>query len=293
MIMKNKFSSLFLTAAFIGLLAVLIYSCKKDKEPVVANKQVAFFISTSTANLILNSASQTYKVYVGLTTVPTADRIVNVKVSSPTGAVQGTQYTLNTTTVTFEAGTVIDSITVSPVYAQYLAGRKDTLLFEFSNADDAIPTVNNSFKLYVRGPCFEGEFVAGAFKGSYPKTNELFGTSAYGPYLITISDVTQLTATTGKVTVTNIWDSGWNPLDFILDWTDPANRTVVPVAVTSGVGDAGTLNPAYAGMQVAVRPYAGQPGTFSFCNKTILFKMQLGVTGLGYYSQLYTVTPGK
>lgn len=290
--MKNKISSYLLSAGLLLGISVLMFNCKKDKI-VEADKQVAFFAATGVGTYSVTSPTVVYKVPVGLTKASSVDRTVGVTVTSPTGAAQGAQYSLSTTSLTFEAGTVVDTIVVTAVYAQYQAGRKDTLNFAFTNASDVAPSLNPTYKLYLRGPCFEGDFVANAFQGSYPQTNELFGTSAYGPYTITISAVTLLTPTTGKVSVTNIWDSGWNPLEFILDWTNPNNRTVLPVSVSSGVGDAGTISATYAGQQVAVRPFAGQAGTFSFCNKTINFKMQLGVAGLGWFGSLYTVTPGR
>lgn len=295
MIMKNKLNSIF-AVAFLTVMSVLVYSCKKTDlagTSPSADKQVAFFVPSGLGSYTMNAAGQVFKIPVGLTKASDVDRTVNITVTSPTGAVQGTQYTLNTTSIVFEAGTVVDTIVLTGNYNQYVAGRKDTLNFTFTNAEDVSPSLNTSYKVFLRGPCFEGDLETGAFTGSYANTNELFGTSAYGPYTTTISAVTPLTATTGKITVTNIWDSGWGPIDFILDWTNPAARTVTPVAASSGIGDAGTINPAYAGSQVAVRAFAGQLGTFSFCNKTIVLKMQLGVAGLGWFGSLYTVTPAK
>jgi hypothetical protein len=43
-------------------------------------------------------------------------------------------------------------------------------------------------------------------------------------------------------------------------------------------------------MQVAVRPFAGQQGTFDMCNQVLTLRLQLGVAGLGWFSGLYTVT---
>jgi hypothetical protein len=293
--MRNKLSSFFLSAGLLSVLSLVMFSCKKDKI-VTADKQVAFFVSTGTGNYTITAPSQTYKVYVGLTKASEADRVVNVAVTSPTGAAQGTQYTLSSSTVTFEAGTVIDSIIVTANYAAYTAGRKDTLSFAFTNASDGTPTLNNSYKLRLRGPCFEGDFEPDALKGNFPGTIETFPPNPpYGPYSVTISTATPITATTAKITVGNIWDFGWNPIEFILDWTDPLNRTVTPVAASSGIADASTINSAYAGSQVAVRPFAGQPGTFSFCSGTIVLRMQLGVAGAvnGWFTALYTVTPAK
>lgn len=294
--MRNKLSSFFLSVGLLSVLSLLMFSCKKDKI-VTADNQVALFVSSSTGSYTISAPDQVYKVYVGLTKASDVDRTVNIDVSSPTGAAVGTQYTLSSTSVTFEAGTVIDSIIVTADYDEYVGGRKDTLAFRFTDAADGLPSLSNTFKLRVRGPCFEGDMDdVDVFEGVYGQSFETFGTGApYGPYEITISTLTPITATTAKLSVGNIWDYGWNPVEFILDWTDPANRTVVPIAVSSGVGDASTLNPAYAGNEVAIRPFAGSPGTFSFCSGTIVFKCQFGVAGSinGWFAQLYVLTPGK
>ena len=61
------------------------------------------------------------------------------------------------------------------------------------------------------------------------------------------------------------------------------------IAQSSGIADAGTLSGSFAGEEVAVRPYAGQPGTFSACTGRLTLNMQLGVAGLGFFGDLYTV----
>lgn len=271
----------------------LISSCKKVPE-LTNPPEEAHFTNSTGGSYFITSPGVSYKIPVGITNTSSANRIVSFTVNSPTGAVAGTHYSLpGGNTVTIPPGKAIDSITVSGVFSQYTSGRKDTLVFTITEPSVKASSYNKEYKLFMRGPCFEGDADLTAFQGTYPRTNELFGTSAYGPYTVTISAITPLTATTGKITVTNIWNSGWGPIDFILDWTNPANRTVTVVPATSGIADAGTLSSTYAGSQVAVRNFSGQPGTFSFCSKTIVLKMQLGVAGLGYFGSLYTVTPGK
>lgn len=239
----------------------------------------------------------TYKVKIGVTTVSNVARTFTIGVNSNTGAVQGTQYSLNKTTVTFPAGKVIDSVIVKGVFAQYqTSGRKDTIKLFFTGAKTSISTYNDTFKLFMRGPCFEGDVTLSSFLGTYARTTETFGTGApYGPYTTTVTAVNQLTPTTGTITVANIWDSGWGPLTFTLDWTNPNSRTATVTANTGISGsNAGDLNATYAGIPIAVRPFAGQPGTFSACNGTLTLRMQLGVgstngTVVGYFGSLYTV----
>ena len=180
------------------------------------------------------------------------------------------------------------------IFSAYASGRKDTLIFTLQNPDIAPAEFENTVKLVLRGACFEGDVNLNELLGDYNKTIETLGTGApYGPYTTSISAVNQLTATTGTIVVENIWDNGWGSITFTLNWSDPNNRTAIVIAQSSGIADAGTLDPSFAGEQVAVRPYAGQPGTFSVCTNTLTLKMQLGLAGLGYFQQLYTVNMAR
>lgn len=155
-----------------------------------------------------------------------------------------------------------------------------------------------SFTTPSRPPCSEANVILDDFLGNYANTNETFGTSPYGPYTTTITNVTPLTATTARITVINIFDNGWGPIEFTLDWTDPNNRTAVVVANNAIQGsNAGDLNSTYAGQTISVREppssLSSGPGTFSYCNQTFVLKMQLGVTNAGYFNTLYTVNMAR
>ncbi len=275
-------------AACIAIVIAVFASCKKTE--ITTPPEQAHFTNLTDGSYFITGPTVTYKIPVGVTTVANVDRNFAFTVSSPTGAVQGTHYTLNKTVATIKAGQAIDSIEVRGILAQYASGRKDTLVFTISEGGKS-SEYNQIFKLLVRGPCFEGDVDLDAFKGSYTKTFETFGTGApYGPYLTTISAVNKLTATTGTITVTNIFDAGWGPIMFMLDWTNPAARTAVPISQAAIPGsNGGDLNSAYNGQTIAVRPLAGQPGTFSACNNTLTLNMQLGITNLGYFAPLYQV----
>ena len=292
--MKRLISKIALSLSLAGI--IFITGCKKnDPYDLITPGEFVHFVGPALQNYTMTSTpAPVYKINIGTTDVSASARTATINVTSNTGAVAGTHYSIvGGNTITIPAGQATASFDVQGVYAQYTAGRKDTLKFSFTQPGITKATFLDTVKLLLRGPCFEGDAVLTAFAGVWNNTNELFGTSAYGPYRTTITNITPLTATTGRITVTNIWDFGWGPIDFILDWTNPAARTVTVVPATSGIADAGTINPAYAGQQVAVRPFAGQPGTFSFCNGSIVLRMQLGVAGLGYFGSLYTVTPGR
>src|SRR5690606_6800539 len=99
----------------------------------------------------------TYKVPVGVTTVSASDRTVTVDISSPTGAVEGQHYTVDSKTVTIPAGKTVDSITVQGDYASYLSGRKDTLIFTIVEPGVKPSDYNSTFTLLMRGPCFASD----------------------------------------------------------------------------------------------------------------------------------------
>jgi len=274
------------------LLILIVCGCKKVDTLVDVPSQ-AHFTNLTGDTYFITTPTTVKKIPIGLTTVSNSDRTISFTVTSPTGAVAGTHYNIvGGNSIKISAGKAVDSITVAGVYNQYLAGRKDTLIFTITDGEGAkASTYNATYKLFMRGPCSESETVLMELLGEYKNTNENFG-GPYGPYTTTISSVTQLTPTTGQVVVTNIFDFGWNPITFTLDWTDPLN-TKVTLIQQSGIGDAGTLNPAYSGMDITVRPYAGQTGTFSYCKNTLTLKMQVGVTGLGFFSTLYTVSMAR
>lgn len=263
----------------------LLLCCKK--EEVTIPEPLAHFTNVAGGTFSVVSTNNLFKIPVGVTAVSDVDRTVNITVTSPSGAVQGTHYTLSSTSVVIPAGEAVDSLTIYAAYNQYLAGRKDTLIFTITGDGVKPSSYNSTYTLALRGPCFEGDVDLNAFLGDYDKSVEDFG-GPYGPYTTTVTAVNQTSATTGTITVANIFDAGWNPVTFTLNWTDPSNRTVTLVQ-QSGIGNAGTVSSTYAGQDISVRPFAGQVGTFSACNQTITIKMQIGVTGLGFFGTLYTL----
>ena len=114
-------------------------------------------------------------------------------------------------------------------------------------------------------------------------TNHVFNNTPRGPYTTSILSVNQTSATTGTIEVANIWNNGWAPVTFTLDWTDPANRKVT-LATQTNIGPATTVisDTTYATWLVLVGPSttttAAGPGTFSICNQTLTLKMFVGIT---------------
>ncbi len=278
--------------AFI-VLTVLVASCEKT-EITIAPSQAHFVGDEIQIYSIETDPAPVYNVVVGATNVADQDRTVTYTITSPTGAVAGTHYSVATPgSVVIPAGQSTANIAFQGVYSAYSSGRKDTLIITLQDPELTPAEFENTVKLVLRGACFEGDVDLNSLLGDYKKTNETFGTSPYGPYTTSISSVNQLTPTSGTIVVENIFDFGWGPITFTLDWSDPNNRTAVVIAQSSGIADAETLDPSFAGEEVAVRPFAGQPGTFSVCKNTLTLKMQLGVAGLGYFPSLYTVNMAR
>ncbi|HTD94445.1 MAG TPA: hypothetical protein VK644_11550 [Chitinophagaceae bacterium] len=279
-----------------ALLALVALNCKKTGITIPPAQ--AHFVGSATQSYdILVDPVPTYNVVVGTTDVSSSDRSISYSITSPTGALAGTNYTVNGKpgVVTIPAGQATANIEVQGILAPYLNGRKDILVFAVAPGGIAPAGFQDTVKLNMRGPCFEGDVDFNLLAaGSYSGTTETFGANGYGPYETGISSFTLLTPTTATIKVSNIFDFGWKPITFNVDWTDPAHRTVTVVPQTSGIADAGTINSAYAGLQVAVRAFPGETGTFSACKETFTLKFQLGVAGLGYFTtDLYTVNMAR
>ena len=257
-------------------------SCKK--EDFVKPPTEVHFTDTIGAYLVPDTNTTEFKIPVGLTQSSNVDQRVTISVSSPSGAVMGSQYTLGDTSIVIKAGQTLEYLTIKGIFGGYPAGRKDTLVFTIINSD-APHEFNSTYTLTMQRYC---PVNINDFLGDYANTNEIFGTNPYGPYLTTISSVTPLTATSGTIVVENIFDAGWAPIIFTLDWTDPSNFKATLVQ-QSGIADAGTISSTYTGKDVSVRPFSGQAGSFSSCDQTLTLKMQLGVTGVGWFASLYTV----
>ena len=285
--------SIYITSFFAA--AIVMVGCKKE-DKVVTPPSEAHFANQSSGNYSVSAPNVTYKVPVGVTAVSSQPRTINVSITSPTGAVAGTHYTAPSS-ITIAGGKAIDSLEIKGVYSQYTSGRKDTLIITLKDADLKASSYNSTFILVVRGACFEGGVVLADFMGDYNRTNEDWGGSPYGPYKTTITAVNQTSATTGTITVANIFDNGWSPLVFTLDWTDPANRKITLVAQVAGGNAGDSFGPAYNGIPYAVRSVpaslGGFVGTFSYCNQTLVLKMLVGISGVGYAPDIYTVNMAR
>lgn len=235
---------------------------------------------------ITNSATSSFKIPVGITNVSSTDRTIQLTLASPTGAVAGTQYTAPSTVVV-PAGKGLDSLVVKGLFAGYPTGRRDTLRITITGGDVPVNSYNNTYNLVMQKYC---DVTLAGISGAYTNTRETnsAGGSPYGPYTTRIKNLQQLTPTTAKGLVENLWDSGLNDLEISFDWTDPANFTVAIPQQYSGV-DYDVNQP------ILVRTSPGQPNSFSSCDQSISLTVDFIVNNYptvgssAYYARNYKI----
>lgn len=274
--MKMSWYSKLIAASFAVILTVA--GCKKEDKVVIPPSQATFTGQTG-GTYFITGPNVTYKIPVGVTTVSDKDRTVNISVTSPTGAKQGTQFTLSSNTITIPAGKAIDSLEIKGIYDQYTAGRKDTLVFTISGEGVTPSTYNNTYKLLMRGPCFEGDVNLDELVGTYVNC---YDDASYGPYQMKIVSATSVSPTTANIVIHNLYDAGFNDLTFTIDWTNPNNRTLTFIAQNTGQ-DAGIMSNTYKGMPLWIYPIPTKPGTFSACKGTFTINYQMGIPNVGKF----------
>ena len=296
----NKLGLVMFLAAF----SFMLNSCDKTKlyDTTIPQSEV-HFVGAATRTIQVVDTVLTVPVFnlqVGTTDVASTDRIVTYTITSPSGAVAGTSYTIASGapsgTVTIPAGQAIASIPIQAVYAAYPVDKIDTLVVYLSMPSIKPSTFLDTVKIFIKGPssasCDESNPNIQNLLGDYA-ASETFGTGAPYNYTTTISSAVLESPTSAKVGIDNIWDNGWGTLYFIFDWSTLPG-TVTPVTNDAITGsDGGDLNPAYAGQTISVRAHSdGGLGSFSTCDASgekVDLYMQLGITATGWFGAVYKV----
>lgn len=255
----KKRSILFVYAALI----LTGISCKKEIEDDKITPPA--FSEFGTSNLlgryfITSSPGSSFKIPIGITNVTSENRTIQLTITSPTGAVSGTHYTAPNTIV-IPAGKALDSLEVKGIFANYPTGRKDTLRVSITGGDVPVSGYNNIYNILMQKYC---DVSLTAMSGAYNNTRETNSTggSPYGPYTTILKSTVNLTATTGRGMIENLWDSGLDDIQILFDWTDPTNFSVsIPQQYTGQDYD--------VGQPLDVRTSPGQPNTFSSCDQSI------------------------
>jgi hypothetical protein len=254
--------------AIAGMLYAAV-SCKKQKTEIPPTKAHFTFL-TSGAYFVTNDAGTVYKIPVGLTSASSKDETVEFTITSPSGAVEGQQYTVEKKSITIPAGKVVDTILVKGKFAGYPTGRKDTLSFKITGAT-AIPG-SDKFDLYVQKYC---PVSIAAFTGDYEAQDYYDGAPDGGPYIVELTPGT-VTGSTGKLTLTGLWGGVPDPVNINLNWADPANFST---EVVTGLW---LVHPTYG--QSTIRPVG--KGSFSSCDNAFVLEFEVTVAAgsFGHYT---------
>ena len=251
---------------FFGILGFA--NCKKE-DKIIPNQSLVHFLNQTSGNYyIQNDPASIYNVTIGSLTVEGKPRTVNYTVTSPTGAVAGSQYTIaNSGSVVIPAGQSTATIPVKGIFAGYPTGRRDTLRFTITGGDVPAADYNNSFDLVLQKYC---NVDLAAFAGTYTRMNDNDGSPVYSATVLPVTAANQTSATTGYIMIVGLWGvPGSGPIRVNLDWTDPGNfKADIPTGQPLYVN--GTFGQAF------VRP-AGS-GTFSSCSNTFTLKYQVYVS---------------
>lgn len=267
--MKQLINSVTLFATIL----IVQSSCKKQ-ETTIPDAVAQFNTKSSTESyFITNTSSSVYKIPIGVTTLSDRDRKINISVTSPSGAVAGTQYTLSGTSVTIKAGSVIDTLFVRGIFAGYPGTRKDTLKFEIAGGDVPASSYAKSYSLIMQKFC---SVTFSAFTGAYLGTDyDESGAvvSSVNDYPITFTPQ----ADNKTIRVNNLWEVPVN-VNVELDYSSPGN-------FTTNVPDQNYfVHPTYG--QVKIR--AAGKGIFSSCDNTFEFRYEPYVPGLGTFGVYIT-----
>jgi hypothetical protein len=283
--MLKKIYQLSILAALVGISA-----CKKDNEIVTpALAEFADAVNLNVGKYFITSDPNTvFEVPVGITSVSNVDRTIEFTVSSSTGAVEGSQYTLSGNSIVIPAGTALAKIPVKGIFAGYPTGRKDTLTLTLSGGSVDIWSKYNTYKIVMQKYC---DIVLDDLDGTFTNTRETnsAGGSPYGPYNSGVT-LTPIGGSTTKANIVfhNFWDYGIDVTGTI-DWTDPTNfKVVIPRQATGLEYD--TDQP------IDVRSSPGQVSTFSSCDQSYSLTVDFIVKNYdnsgsdAYYSQNYKIT---
>lgn len=266
--MIKKLSALL---AIAGLLYA-VAACKKENTTVPP--AFAHFNYVAGGDyFVTQDANTIFKIPVGITAVSESPKTVQITVSSPTGAVEGQQYTVQNKTITIPAGKAVDTLFVKGIFAGYPTGRKDTLVFTISGSDPAGLTTSKQYKLVVQKYCTVN---INDFTGVYDAQDYYDGAPDGAPYTIAVTPGA-VTGNTGKVTMAGLWGVP-TPFTVNLDWKNPAAFTTeVPVQAWFVHGTYG---------QTTISPNG--KGTFSSCDNTFRIDYEVTVSA-GTFGKYYTL----
>lgn len=240
-------------------------SCKKYKDNLTIPPTQSKFNTITGTYFVTNSPTSSFSIPVSLTAVSSSPVTVSVTVTSPTGAAAGAQYNLPSSSITIPAGKLVDTLKINGIFAGFPGTRRDTLVITLSGGNVPVMVNNSTYRLVMTKAC---DVVFTALAGNYTRTNEYNGGAfSYGPYTTILKNFVATGPTTATAQIQNLYDDGWNDITVQLNYTDPANYTVtIPLQATGK---------SYNGGATSVRTTTGRVNTFSSCNQTFGFFIDL------------------
>ncbi|MEO6683739.1 MAG: hypothetical protein ABIN48_13035 [Ginsengibacter sp.] len=267
----KKFHQL-LSVAVLVAFAAFLSGCDKTKpyDLITPPEQVHFVGDRNQTYALEDATTGTFKLVIGTTDISATDRTVKYVVTSPTGALNGTHYTIAPAgTVTIPAGKSTATIEINGDYSKYVSGRKDTLKFTLSEPSIKVAGFMNEANVILRGPCFDGDVILSQMGGDYANSSD----ADYPLYTVKLTGLVVTSPTTGKGMIAGLWDGG-APVEILFDWTDPANIKASIAWQHIGFNYA-------PGNPFAIRTSPGQKSTFSICDQTITLIVDLIVEDYG------------
>jgi len=285
---KKRLFSLFLLGTVVS---ALILSCGKSDSTTAPLAQVTYvqFIPASgyfSSTYLLKSTSGPLVIPVGLSTISTVDRTINVSYSSRT-AVAGNQFTAPATVIV-KAGALIDSLRFQGNFSAYAAGGTDTVKVKLSGAGYSVNNGSDSFFVIIQQPICA--VVPANLTGNYTQSTDYYNgvISAKPKYTASISNWVAVSSVSATITLKNIGatpDNGWGyatasggfrstdpvitpGLTATLDWTDPVNPTIT-IPLQNYFNDGSGMSTIKA------------TGTFSSCKSTFNINCTVKYAGDG------------
>lgn len=260
--MKKIFKFSFLAFATVLLFA----SCKKnnlvvDKTPIVTPPAAAEFLLTNFTKsyFVASTGTAGYNIPVGVTSVSSEDRTIQLAYTSTTGATLGTHFNAPTSLV-IKGGQALTTLNLQGVYSYYATTRVDTVKIKITDGSIAAFKGKDSVLVVMQKYC---DVILADLSGDYANTNEYnaAGAFSYGPYTASINNVVSTGATTASASLVNLYDDGWNDITCTLDWTDPANfKVIIPLQPTGKAYGSATAT--------SVRTSSSKASSFSACDQS-------------------------
>jgi hypothetical protein len=283
-----KLFKFFFYLSFISFSFILV-SCSKNKpySVVVPPPEVHFSIPSSIgAYYVTNDANSTFKIPIGITRAPDKDITIQFTVTSPTGAVQGQQYSLTSNSITIHTGTVLDSISLKGIFAGYSSGRRDTLVFKITGGDVPALIGSDIYTVVLQKYC---NVVLSDLSGVFNRSFDFQSPDNLGPYPTKIT-ATSTGPTSAKLMIQNFGnamfanfvpsDPAYSPgIEVDIDFSNPSNfTTTVPT-------QAFYTDPTYGAATIK----ANGKGTFSSCDQSFTINYTVTVAAGSFGNFITTI----